>query len=58
MLDFTEQMGSDVLVKKVYLLSRIRRTLFTGKTGFGAFSHHVPEDGHCCGCHDGTPRTR
>lgn len=20
---------------------------FTGSTGFGAFSHHVPEDGHC-----------
>lgn len=20
---------------------------FTGKTGFGAFSHHVPKDGHC-----------
>lgn len=28
-------------------LSRSIGVPFTGKTGFGAFSHHVPNDGHC-----------
>jgi hypothetical protein len=38
---FTEYLG------EVFHLGGLAGVPFTGKTGFGAFSHHVPNDGHC-----------
>jgi hypothetical protein len=32
---------------EVFHLGGLAGVPFTGKTGFGAFSHHVPDDGHC-----------
>ena len=32
---------------EVFHLGGLAGIPFTGKTGFGAFSHHVPENGHC-----------
>jgi hypothetical protein len=32
---------------EVFHLGGLAGIPFTGKTGFAAFSHHVPEDGHC-----------
>ncbi|CAB9500553.1 Inherit from NOG: Low-co2 inducible protein [Seminavis robusta] len=38
---FTEYLG------EVFHLGGLGGIPFTGKTGFGAYSHHVPEGGHC-----------
>lgn len=38
---FTEYFG------EVFHLGGLGGIPFTGKTGFAAYSHHVPEDGHC-----------
>mmetsp|Transcript_13598 Transcript_13598/g.20700 ORF Transcript_13598/g.20700 Transcript_13598/m.20700 type:complete len:328 (+) Transcript_13598:194-1177(+) len=38
---FTKYLG------EVFHMGGLAGVPFTGKTGFGAFSHHVPDDGHC-----------
>mmetsp|Transcript_29216 Transcript_29216/g.43053 ORF Transcript_29216/g.43053 Transcript_29216/m.43053 type:complete len:320 (-) Transcript_29216:327-1286(-) len=38
---FTEYLG------EVFHMGGLAGLPFTGKTGFAAFSHHVPDDGHC-----------
>ena len=38
---FSEYLG------EVFHLGGLAGIPFTGKTGFAAFSHHVPDDGHC-----------